>query len=413
MTPQHDNPAQPIGLPWRLAGENIVCFSTADWDTPLPTNKHHLMRRLARHNRVLFVETVGTRRPRVASGTDLGRIARRLRRAFEGPRRRAENLWTLSPVVRPAWRSTTARLLNTTAFTLQARAVLRRFPNPIVWVYSPYAVHLLRLIDPKLVVYHMVDDLSAVPGADREALREAEAQLLARADCVFCTERSLFDRAQLVTSRARLMPNVADYAHFSKPRASVRDERLERLRAMPRPRLLFSGNLAPHKVDLALLDELARLRPQFSFVLVGPEWEGADAQRLLGRLRVRPNVLLTGHVRYGDLPAYLHEADTLLIPYVRNQATRAVFPLKFFEYLATGRPVVASPLPSLLPFGEAVHLAEGREQWLAALERALASPGELADQRRRLARRNTWAARLRDMEQAIAEALAERHPPAP
>lgn len=393
--------------PYRLRGERIVCFSTADWDTLLPTNKHQLMRRFARHNRVLFVETLGTRAPRLASGTDLSRIGRRLRRGFEGATQRAPTLWTLSPVVRPAWGTAAARAANRVAFRAQASRALSQFPDPIVWVYSPYAVHLLEGLRPRLVVYHMVDDLSEVPGVDARALREAETQLLARADCVFCTERGLFDRAQRINGGARFMPNVGDYRHFRKPRADVADERLAALRALSRPRIVFSGNLAPHKVHFDLIARIARERPQWQFVLIGPPWEGTEEPSALRALRRARNVTFTGHVAYRDLPAFLHEADVLAIPYRENRATRAVSPMKFFEYLATGLPVVATPLPSLLPYHEAVHLARTPAQWVRAIEAALADPADLAEQRRVLARRHTWQARIAEMEREIGDALGE------
>ncbi|MCB2156906.1 glycosyltransferase [bacterium] len=388
----------------RLNDQNIVCFSTADWDTLLPTNKHQLMRRLARRNRVLFIETLGTRAPCMASGTDLARIGRRLRRTFEGPSRRGKQLWTLSPLVRPGWGSLTARAANQIAFQAQVRNVRKQFPVPIVWVYSPYAVYLLDQFKPKLVVYHMVDDLAAVPGADEHAIREAEARLLARADCVFCTERSLYDRAAAVNPAARFMPNVADYRHFARPR-EVDDERLAKLRQLDGPRLVFSGHLAPHKVDLRILEHLARERPDWQLILIGPVWEGADENATLQRLRKMSNVHFLGHVPYRDLPAYLHAADLLLIPYVRNRATRAVFPLKFFEYCATGRPIVASPLPSLLPYHEAVRLAGRPSTWVRACEESLRADGELAEQRQVLARRHTWNVRLAEMDKEIARAM--------
>jgi glycosyltransferase involved in cell wall biosynthesis len=386
-----------------LTGRNIVCFSTAEWDAPLPTNQHHLMQRLAaRGNRVLFIETLGTRAPRLGSGADLGRMGRRLARGFAGASKRAPRLWTLSPVVRPAWGSATARAFNRTAFLAQARGTLAHFPNPIAWIYSPYSIHLLDLFSPALVIYHCVDDLSAVPGADKDALREAEARLLARADCVFCTERSLYDRARAINAQARLMPNVADYGHFSLPRHDIDDTRLLLLRALRRPRLVFSGHLTPHKVDMDRLLAIATQRPDWSLVLIGPEWEGADPPLALTSLRRLSNVTLLGHVPYDDLPAYLHEADVLLIPYVFNDATRAVSPLKFFEYLATGRPIVASPLPSLLPYANAIALANTDAEWISGIEASLRDPHNLQLQRRALAKKNTWETRLEEMEREIA-----------
>ncbi len=389
-----------------LAGRAVVCFSTADWDTLLPTNKHHLMRRFAQRGaRVLYLETLGTRAPRLGSGTDVWRIVRRLRRGIAPPRRVERRLWVASPLVRPRWSTRADIFLNRTLFRRQMRRTLQRFPRSIAWAYSPYAVHLLPFVEPELVVYHAVDDLSAVPGADRAALREAEAQLMARADLVLCTVRPLLEKAKRIGADAHLLPNVADFKHFSRGEERTPSTRLSHVRSLPRPRILFSGNLTPHKVDFALLDHLAAERPGWQFILVGPPWEGADPPAELRRLRKRPNVHFTGHVDYEDLPPYLHAADALLIPYVLNDATRAVSPLKLFEYLSTGRPVVSSPLPSVLPYRGAIRVAGEREQWLAELEAALRDTHEMELQRRTLARRHTWSRRMAEIEALLEEKL--------
>ncbi len=390
------------GVLKQFSKNKIVCFSTADWDTLLPTNKHQLMTRFAKmQNRVLFIETLGTRKPRATSSTDIRRIFNRFSRGFEGPVKRRKNLYTLSPIVSPDWSSKPRITLNRKIFKLQLGRTLQQYRQSIVWCYNPYAVYLLDYFRPEKIVYHMVDDLAEVPGADKLALKEAEAQLLAKADMVFCTERSLYDRAKRITDSCMHLPNVADFRHFSRINSELKTTLLARLEALPRPRIVFSGNLAPHKVDFDLLLKVAQSRPEWNLVLMGPLWEGSEVPRSVQRLKEKRNVILTGHIPYRDLPTYLHTGDVLVIPYLLNDVTRAVSPLKLFEYLGTGKPVVSTPLPSVLPYGAAISVAEGPDEWIRSIEQSLVHNHRLELQRRALAKRHTWERRIHEMTEAL------------
>lgn len=433
-----------------MQGRDIVCFSTADWDTALPTNKHQIMTRLARRNRVLFVETLGTRRVQWGGASDWGRIGRRLRRLASGvrpippgqwpvghgaipasdatpspPTLPAEatyagnaaspaasqdfrpGLWVLSPMVWPRWEQPIVAAMNRILLRRQLRRALWHlgWERPIAWCYSPHAVWVLDALAPGRVVYHMVDDLTAVPGAESEALACAEEALLRRADHVFCTEAELFRRAEALHPGAVLMENVADFDHFhhgTPEGLSVAGRTmLAKMLDMPSPRIVFSGHLAPHKVDFELLAAIKQRHPEWSLVLIGPVWEGADPPEALRRLRETPGVLLTGRVAYRDLPPLLHAADALLIPYAINAVTRHVSPLKFFEYLATGKPIVSTPLPSILPHADLTETASTPDEFVRGIERALADPAARRDQRLALARRNTWDHRIEEMSRAL------------
>lgn len=421
-----------------IRGRDIVCFSTADWDTALPTNKHQIMTRLARANRVLFLETLGTRRVRMASGADWSRVRRRLGRFFAGPRRipparwpvgrapavepreSAESadsmragIWVLSPAVAPRWENPLIARLNARFLRAQLRRALRAlgFRHPIAWIYSPHAIHALAALQPALTLYHMVDDLSAVPGAESGALRRAERDLLRRADLVICTAPHLRQAAAEIHPDPRLMENVADFEHFHRaaperlsPAGRAALDAIERL---PRPRLVFSGHLTPHKVDFPLLAETARRLPEAGLALIGPVWEGARAEpaaaEALRALRSRPHTVFTGRADYNDLPPLLHAADLLLIPYAINQATRNVSPLKFYEYLATGLPIAATPIPSLLPCRDLIPLASTPEEFAAAIERELRDPAARREERLALARRHTWEERIGEISRLIEE----------
>jgi glycosyltransferase involved in cell wall biosynthesis len=388
-----------------LRDEDIVCFSTADWDTLLPTNKHHLMVRLAVQNRVLYVETLGTRGPRLER-TDLKRLWRRVRRGLGSPRQQAKNLYLLSPLVIPSFTTPLAVFLNLVSFQRKLRRFLQKtgMRSPIVWVYNPYAVHFLRDMPRKLLLYHCVDDLSEVPGAEKSGLRDAEIRLLRECDLVFASSKSLAAHCSAYNEATIYMPNVADFEHFNQA-ASDGYPVAQEMQLLRRPIVLFSGNLAPHKVDFDLIEFLSRQNPQWTVVLIGPLWEGLPQKRA-DRLQGLPNIQLLGFVPYEKLPSYLKAADVLIIPYLLNEVTEKVFPIKFFEYLATGKPIVATALPSLSDYGQAVALCRTYETFAQAVGEAIQSDSEEKQKRRLdLARQNTWEHRLEEMSAAIMQRM--------
>jgi glycosyltransferase involved in cell wall biosynthesis len=249
-----------------------------------------------------------------------------------------------------------------------------------------------------------VDDHAAqTAGAARRAeLEAAEEELLAEVDVVFTTAGSLAERLASRHPRVHRLGNVADYDHFAGARKGVTAPAdLERI---PRPRAIFVGALNELKVDAALLGALAAAEPDLSIVLVGPVTEaGPDARRALDALIRRPNVHALGGRAYAELPAYLAGADVGLVPYHANRYTAGVFPMKVYEYLAAGLPVVAAGLPELAG-AEGATVAAGPEEFVAAVRAALTEPGS-ADERQRIARAHTWEARTAEMERLARQAI--------
>jgi glycosyltransferase involved in cell wall biosynthesis len=388
-------------LPPALRGRDIVCVGFADWDNEIWTNQHHLMARLAQDNRLLFVESLGLRRPTV-SGRDLRRIARRVRRGLSGPRRSAEGVWVLSPLVLPLHGNRLARALNARLLPALVRRAARRIGmrRPILWAYVPHAEVLLDALDPERVVYHCVDDLGAVPGIDAGAVRAAEARFVPRADLVLASAPPLAERMRTLSEHVIDAPNVADTELFAT--ALEPGEVDPAVAALPEPRIVFAGAVVTTKLDLPLLVGLARLRRDWSIALVGPVGLG-DPNADVSPLEAEPNIHLLGGRPHDGLPAVLRGAAAGLIPYAINPITASVFPMKVYEYLAAGLPVVATPLPSLRDVGE-LRFAATATETAAALEELLASdsPQESAERSRRAAA-HSWDARL----QQIADALEE------
>lgn len=388
-----------------LAGYDIVCFSPNPWQA-LWRNRHQIMSRLARQNRVLFVEPAPFLRQ---VWTDLSR---------RGPAALASpplvsplpQLWVYRA---PGYAAVSGRPpLAELTFALRRRHLrrtLRRlgFDRPLLWVFQYNGGEMVGHLDERLRIYHAVDEYAAyeldVPPCQEQArrahIRALEADLIARMDLVFVASEALYESKRLLHPHVVLVPNGADYEHFARPGPTP-----AAMASLPRPRLVFAGAIN-EKVDLALLAEVAARRPDWQIVLIGPvTWRRPGPA--LASLRQQANVHFLGEQSPADLPAYLHAGDVCLMPYVRNEWTRNISPLKLYEYLATGLPIVSTPIPAVAPFADLVLVAADADSTIAAIAQALAD--DSPERRRRqqeIARLHTWDNRLERMSAAILERL--------
>ena len=390
-----------MGETSRLQGRDIVCVGFADWDTELWTNQHHLMSRLARENRVLFVESLGLRKPQLA-GRDLKRIWRRLCRGFAAPRS-VDGLHVISPLVLPLHGSRVARALNGRLLPALVRRAMRRLGlrRPILWAYVPQAEVLIGALDPSLVVYHCVDDIAAHERIDTVSFRAAETRFAARAELVLASAPALAERLRTISGNVLYAPNVADTELFATALEPSPPAPLDpAMAALPVPRIVFTGAISAIKLDIALLVELARLRPSWSIALVGPVGLG-DPHTDVSALSAEPNIHLLGARAYSELPDVLRAAHAGLIPYARSELTASIFPMKVYEYLAAGLPVIATPLPALTDVAD-VSIAADAAGIAELLDRALSedSPQRRATRSQAAASRS-WDRRLEEIAAAI------------
>jgi glycosyltransferase involved in cell wall biosynthesis len=399
MAPMLDPPT--LSDPPTLRGRDIVCVGFADWDTELWTNQQHLMSRLARDNRVLFVESLGLRQPQLA-GRDLARIVRRLRRGIAPPRA-VDGLHVLSPLVVPLHSSRAVRALNARLLpALVARAARRLgLRKPILWSYVPQAEVLIDALGPSLIVYHCVDDIAAHERIDTASFRAAEARFAARADLVLASAPALAERMRGLSGNVLDAPNVADTDLFSRALEPSPPAPLDaQMAALVRPRIVFTGAIVAAKLDFALLAELARSRPSWSFALVGPIGPG-EPHADVSMLSAEPNIHLLGARAYAQLPDVLRAADAGLIPYARNALTDSIFPMKVYEYLAAGLPVIATPLPALERV-QGIAMAADAQGLARLLDDALADDSaERRAARSRAAASHSWERRLQEIAAAI------------
>jgi glycosyltransferase involved in cell wall biosynthesis len=376
---------------------DIVMLSTADWDNPFWTNKQHVAVELARRgHRVLYVDSLGLRRP-TASAQDLGRIGRRLARAVRPPRAVRERLWVWSPIAIPLQQHAFVRALNRASLAAGLALCTGRLGlrHDVLWTYNPMTTRLFPTRSFGTVVYHCVDEIDAQRGMPALEIRAAERELLAAADCCFVTAEHLLQTRRPLCANTHYLPNVADFEHFARARApdtAVPDD----LARLPRPRIGFVGAISDQKLDVALVRRLAEAHPDWSIVLIGKIGEG-DPWADVGPLHGLPNLHLLGPRPYAALPAYLKGFDAAVLPSALNDYTRGMFPMKFFEYLAAGCPIVSTPLPALRAYTHVASFAATHDEFVAALEAALRGGGPTLDARLAVAREHTYERRTERM----------------
>jgi len=391
-----------------LKGENIICVASSSWDA-MWVNSQHLMYRLGRDNNVLYLNNTGLRVPSV-NRTDIAKVLERIRLWLKGVSRQGENVFVLSPIIVPFHGSALIRRLNNAILTGSIRRWQRRLglSDPILWTFLPTGGGLVGRLGEKLSIYHCVDEYTANPGVSSVKIDSIEKDLLARADLVFVTSKRLFEEKRGYNERTHYFGNVANVSHFMRVLEDG-DGLPEDLAAIPRPIIGYQGNISSYKTDLSLIEQIARADPGWSVVLVGPVGWG-DPGTDVSRLKALGNVHFLGRKDYDQLPRYVKGFDVCIIPFVRNQSTDSSFPMKFFEYLAMGKPIVASNLSSLAPFreNEAIcRLAEGPEDFVEKIRATLAETPDDAvrNQRIEFARKNDWEVRIQEIGEVVQKAL--------
>jgi UDP-galactopyranose mutase len=275
----------------------------------------------------------------------------------------------------------------------------------ILWYYTPMALRFTRSLRPLATVYDCMDELSAFRGAS-PLLRTLEQELLARADLVFTGGQSLYEAKRGRHPHVYAFPSSIDYAHFARARAAAGTADPADQSGIARPRLGFFG-VIDERFDIELIEAVARLRPDWQLVLVGPVVKIDPAT-----LPRRDNIHYLGMKSYEELPAYLAGWDVALLPFARNESTRFISPTKTPEYLAAGRPVVSTSIRDVVrPYGELglARIADTPEEFVAACEAAMsedASPRvERADA---FLAQTSWDRTWSRMSELIDEVVAAR-----
>lgn len=384
-----------------LSDFGVIYFGN-DWLAENRTSSHHIAERLAHRTRVLYVDAPGLRAPK-ANARDLRKLCRRLLSATRPPQQVGERLWQMSMPQIPFRRLSLVRRVNAVFGKFLVRRALKRlgFARTVSWFAVPHPGSLAHALGEAAVVYHCIDDYAALPDVDAAAVGALDAHLTRTADQVFVASTPMLQAKRRVRPTTVFAPHGVDVELFRQ----AADRRLAIAPGaadLRRPVIGFYG-LIEAWIDLDLVGQLAERRPGWTFLMIGRV--AVDP----GRLKTLPNVILAGPHPYRCLPTWAKAFDVAIIPYRLNRQVLNAAPLKVREYLATGKPIVAVPIPEIDRFAGLVRTAEGPEQFLHQIEAALASDTPADRARRMLATTTmTWEARVEEMVDIVEQRISQK-----
>lgn len=364
-----------------------------DWGRH-PSSCQHLFRRIIPRAQVIWVNTIGLRTPRI-NMHDLARAMQVMRSwirpnprfrkqvrangirhapngAADAPAEDGVFPYVLSPVMWPSFQGPRSSALNNRLLSAAVRKALRQVApgkQPILVSTSPTLPGLFRDLSFRRTVYYCVDDFTHWHGVNGRAVHRLEQETLDACDLMIATSTSILESRSPLVSASTLLTHGVDLAHFSRAKPNPASP----LAPLAHPLVGMFG-VFDQRVDGEALKAAALLSPHATFVVIGPVDRDTD------EFREWSNILFLGPIPYAELPGHVAHLDLCILPYVMDESTRNINPLKLKEYLATGKPVITSPLPEAVVLAEYLTLA-GPEEFPAAVASALAAldPGAPAN----------------------------------
>lgn len=388
-----------------LKNRSIICFAGEDWWYHHPHSKNHIMKRLARENRVMFINSISMGLPSVRSADFFAKIRRKLKSYAKFVRRSPEGIVVVTPIVTPFFGSSWGRMLNRLLLIVQIRLLmlLYGFGRSVLWIAIPTAKDVVGWLREDALVYQVSDkyDANYMDHATKaELIRSMHDELLDRADIVYYSGRKLFEEADRCREKSYLLEQAVDFEHFASTTAvehTVPDD----IARIPRPCLGYFGQVDAWLIDQKLIRYVAERRPEWNWVFIGLKSRTLDIEHL-------PNVHCIGSRNYYDLPDYAAHFNVCVLPWVTdNEFVNYGSAIKVREYLATGKPVVITPLYEYEPFDGPLRIARSYDHFIELVESAFEDGDPTARAARQaLVRDKTWDVRTEQVSERIEQILA-------
>jgi glycosyltransferase involved in cell wall biosynthesis len=371
--------------------QDLVCVSHLRWDF-VWQRPQHLLSRLAQTYRLFFVEE-----PIAVAADEPLRLDQY---QWQGKHHETVSVLRLmQPTQQPRWIGHGDSLTEQTYHHLLKQELNQQgVERPLLWLYTPMAHGFIDALEPELLVYDVMDQLSAFKGAPAE-LAEYDHAILRRANVVFAGGTSLYRDKAPHNVHTYLFPSGVEIDHFAGHEGvQLPDE----LRALPTPIIGYFG-VIDERMDLELLAAMAKEHPEWSILMIGPIVK-IDAKEL----PQAPNLHYLGMRAYAELPSYLAHFDVALIPFAMNDATRYLSPTKTLEYMAAHKPIVSTPIPDVVElYGNVVRVGATPAEFIAHVEQALTDKNaqHRLIQERNLLQQHTWDAIAQKMAAIVEEQL--------
>ncbi|AVF65547.1 glycosyltransferase [Vibrio alginolyticus] len=358
----------------------------------LPSSTQHIVKRLAANHRILWVNSIGLRQPKLDS-KDIQRALNKLTRVFHNvgshkPTLDSEtnpNIHIINLLTIPAPNSALARKVAAKMMKHQLNKQLQAlgFDKPVFWTSLPTAADVCAEMNPRGLIYYCGDDFSALAGVDHDTVTKHERTLVNAANVIFTASETL--STKFPSHKTVTLPHGVNVSLFSEPAPKAKD-----LPDNGRKVLGFYGSLSEW-LDYDLIAQVADQAPDWDLVFIGPN-EFSD-----NPLPQRSNIYYLGPRAHHTLPRYSQHWDASWLPFVDNAQIKACNPLKLLEYLATGTPVISTSFPALMPYKHMLHIVQNVEDVCASLDHLIPPPANS----KQYVQQQSWEARANQVDKLV------------
>jgi glycosyltransferase involved in cell wall biosynthesis len=322
-------------------------------------------------------------KPKISQGKKfLQKLSRKAKSIFTGLKKTDAGFWAYSPFSLPAYHLRFGRAVNNILLYLQISGVSKKLGlhDPIVWVACPVACDIALKMNKARLVYQRTDRYEDDPGVDKATIQAYDRTLKTNADITIYVSRALYDEEHGQCRRALFLDHGVDYETFAS--AEQNQYVPFDIATIKKPIVGYFGELADHKVDLQLTEQLTKLLPDFSFVFVG------DVPQNFRDKLDRENVWILGKKPYEQIPHYGKRFDVAILPWKKNRWTEAANPIKLKEYLALGKPVISTPaFTEVQNYLDVVYVADNPAEFAQSIKVAFIedSQDRIAARRKKVA----------------------------